>query len=141
VNLIAAENNLPDRLVIFDGICNFCNAATNFIINRDPTAKFTFATVQSVTGTRLLNHLGIDPDDPNTFVIIKNGEAYLKSTAALEIAKDLAGPCSTLAYLRFIPRTIRDSLYGLIARNRYTLMGKRDSCMIPTADIRARFID
>ena len=141
MNLKAAANNLPDRLIIFDGICNFCNAGTNFIISRDPSAKFTFTAIQSDTGTRLLKNLGIDPDHPNTFVMVKNGEVYVKSTAALEIAKDLTGPWSITAYLLIIPRIIRDSLYSLIARNRYSLMGKRDSCMIPTADIRSRFID
>jgi predicted DCC family thiol-disulfide oxidoreductase YuxK len=141
VNLKAATNNLPDRLIIFDGICNFCNAGTNFIISRDPSAKFTFTAIQSDTGARLLKNLGIDPDHPNTFVMVKNGEVYVKSTAALEIAKDLTGPWSIAAYLIIIPRVIRDSLYSLIALNRYSLMGKRDSCIIPAADIRSRFID
>lgn len=141
MNLKATINKLPDRLIIFDGVCNFCNASSTFIIKRDPSAKFTFTTVQSEIGSRLLNHLDIDPADPNTFVLIKNGEVYLKSTAALEIAKELTGVCSLASYLTVIPSVIRDSVYGLIARNRYALMGKRDTCMTPSAEVKARFID
>ncbi|MFQ3246957.1 MAG: putative DCC family thiol-disulfide oxidoreductase YuxK [Arenicella sp.] len=141
MNLKAPLSNLPDRLVIFDGVCNFCNASSNFIIKRDPSAKFTFTTVQSELGVRLLSQLGIDSDDPNTFVLIKNSEVYLKSSAALEIAKELTGAWSLASYLIVIPSVIRDSVYGLIARNRYALMGKRDTCMVPSAEVKARFID
>ncbi|MBL4674267.1 MAG: DUF393 domain-containing protein, partial [Arenicella sp.] len=97
-------------------------------------------TVQSEIGAHLLSQFGIDPDDPNTFVLIKNGEVYLKSTAALEIAKELSGAWSLAKYLIVIPSVIRDSVYGLIARNRYALMGKRDTCMTPSAKVKARFI-
>jgi predicted DCC family thiol-disulfide oxidoreductase YuxK len=140
VNLKAPHNTLPDRLVIFDGVCNFCNASSNFIIKRDPSAKFTFTIIQSDLGTRLLTDLGIDPSDPTTFVLIKKGEVFLQSTAALEIAGELTGAWSLAAYCRFIPRVIRDSIYTLVARNRYALMGKRDVCMIPADSIKARFI-
>ncbi len=140
MNLKAPLSNLPDRLVIFDGVCNFCNASSNFIIKRDPSAKFTFTTVQSELGVRILGQLGIDPDDPNTFVLIKNGEVHLKSSAALQIAKELTGAWSLASYLIVIPSVIRDSVYGLIARNRYALMGKRDTCMVPSAEVKARFI-
>lgn len=132
---------LPNKLIIFDGVCNLCNASTNFIIQRDPNALFTFTPVQSDTGIRLLSDLGIDPSDPSTFVLIQNGEVFLKSDAALEIAKHLTGAWPILSYLRFIPNIIRDSIYNLIAKNRYKIMGKRNSCMIPTAEIKARFID
>lgn len=140
MNLKAPLSNLPDRLVIFDGVCNFCNASCNFIIKRDPSAQFTFTTVQSELGVRLLGQLGIDPDDPITFVLIKNSEVYLKSSAALEIAKELTGAWSLASYLIVIPSVIRDSIYGLIARNRYALMGKRDTCMVPSGEVKARFI-
>lgn len=132
---------MTDRLIIFDGICNFCNASINFIIRRDPNAKFTFGTVQSAIGTRLLRDLHIDPANPTTFVLIQDGEVFLKSNAALEISKHLTGAWPIISYLRFIPESIRDSIYNLIARNRYKIMGKRNSCMIPTAEIRTRFID
>lgn len=132
---------LPDKLIIFDGVCNFCNASTNFIIRRDPNAIFTFTSVQSGTGTKLLNDLGLDPNDPNTFVLIQNGEVFLRSNAALEISKYLTRAWPLIFYLRFIPVIIRDSVYKLVARNRYKIMGKRDVCMIPSEDIKARFID
>lgn len=131
----------PNTLIIFDGVCNFCNASINFIIRRDPNAIFTFGTVQSATGTRLLSDLNIDPTDPTTFVLIHDGEVFLKSNAALEISKHLTGAWPIMSYLRFIPVTIRDSIYNLIAKNRYKIMGRRDSCMIPTVEIKARFID
>lgn len=140
MNLKAPHSKLPDRLVIFDGVCNFCNASSSFIIQRDPSAKFTFTTIQSPIGASLLDQLGIDADDPNTFVLIKNGGVYLKSTAALEIAGELTGAWSLAAILRFIPVFIRDMIYDLIARNRYRIMGKRDSCIVPTTDIKSRFL-
>jgi predicted DCC family thiol-disulfide oxidoreductase YuxK len=140
MNLKAPLSNLPDRLVIFDGVCNFCNASSNFIIKRDPSAKFTFTIIQSEIGIQLLRQFDIDSDDPNTFVLIKNREVYLKSTAALEIAKELTGAWALARYLIVIPKIIRDSVYSLVARNRYALMGKRDNCMIPSADVRERFI-
>jgi predicted DCC family thiol-disulfide oxidoreductase YuxK len=96
--------------------------------------------MQSEVGIGLLNQFDIDPNDPNTFVLIKYGEAYLKSTAALEIEKELTGAWYLVGYLTVIPRVIRDSIYGLVARNRYVLMGKRDTCMIPSAEVKARFI-
>lgn len=141
MNLAATQKNNLDRLVIFDGVCNFCNASINFIISRDPHAKFTFTTVQSEHGKALLNNLGINPLNPNTFVLIKNGDTYLKSSAALEICKELSKPWPLVSYLRFVPVFIRDSVYTLIAKNRYRLMRKRDECMLPTKDIKARFID
>jgi len=132
---------IPERLIILDGICNFCSASANFIIKRDPTATFSFATVQSKTGNHLLTKLGLNPDDPNTFVLIKNGEVFCKSGAALEIAKDLTGAWPVVSFLRIVPAFIRDFIYDLIARHRYKIMGKRQTCMIPTDDVKARFID
>jgi len=131
----------PNNLIIFDGVCNFCSATSKFIIQRDPSVKFSFTTTQSNIGIELLSKLGVDPNDPSTFVLIKNKEVFLRSNAALEISKDLSGPWRALAWLRFVPLPIRDSVYGLIARNRYKLMGKRESCMVPTTSIRARFIE
>lgn len=141
MNLKTPDINTPSHLIIFDGVCNFCNASINFIIQRDPNAVFTFTHVQSDIGTRLLRKLGIDPNDPNTFVLIKHGEVYLKSNAALEISKNLNAGWPMIAYFRLIPTIIRDSIYGLFARNRYRIMGKRDHCMVPSADFKARFID
>ena len=135
------STTLPSRLIVFDGVCNFCNASINFIIKRDPQAKFTFTTVQSDTGRNLLVDLSIDPRDPNTLVLVKNGEVFEKSSAALEIAKELSAWWPVAHYLSYIPIDFRDWLYSLVANNRYRLMGKRDSCVIPSADVRARFID
>lgn len=141
MNTKAQQNKLPTRLIIFDGACSFCNAAINFIIKRDPQAKFTFTTIQGVTGIELLFKLGIDPSNPDTFVLIKQGEVFLKSNAALEISRELTGAWRLAYYFRRIPLFIRDAAYSLIAKNRYKLFQKRDQCMIPWPDIKARFID
>ena len=86
-------------------------------------------------------NLGIDTNNPNTFVLIKHDDVFLQSSAALEIARDLIGAWPLLYALRIIPSVVRDSVYGLIARNRYKLMGKREVCLIPTEELKARFID
>ena len=135
------DEHYEQQLIIFDGVCNFCNASINFIIERDPEAKFVFTTVQGHTGSTILNELNIDPLDPNTFVLIKHKKAFIKSDAVLEISQDLVGPWRFMIYFNVVPRTLRDLIYKLIANNRYKLMGKRDKCMIPSSDLKARFID
>lgn len=132
---------MNQSIIIFDGVCNLCNASINFIIKHDHAKRFTFATTQSKHGARLLNDLGIDPKDPTTFVYIDIDDTYLKSDAAVAIAKHLRRPWSGFNYLRFIPQFIRDFAYSLIAQNRYKLLGKREVCMIPSPELKARFLD
>lgn len=132
---------MNQSVIIFDGACNFCNASINFIIQRDHAAHFKFATTQSKHGTAFLNDLGIDPKDPTTFVLIERQEVYLRSDAALEIAKHLRRPWSYFTWLKLVPKTLRDFVYTIIAKHRYKISGKRQCCMVPNPELRGRFLD
>jgi predicted DCC family thiol-disulfide oxidoreductase YuxK len=127
-------------IIIFDGVCNFCNGSVNFIIARDPREKFLFSPVQSEFSKALLIRHGLQGIGDDSFVLIKNGKYYLRSDAALEISRDLSGFWRFFYGLRVLPRPLRDIFYNLIARNRYKLFGKRDSCMMPTPELKRRFI-
>ena len=133
---------MAEPIVLFDGVCNVCNALTRFVIEHDPApGRFRFAPLQSATGQRLLREHGLPTDDFDTFVLVEDGRASLRSTAALRVLGLLGLPWSLLWLLIVVPRPLRDRAYGWIARNRYRWFGKRDACMIPTPDVRARFLD
>jgi len=135
-------NKIDDdrHIVIFDGVCNFCNGSVNFIIKRDPTGKFAFAPMQSGLAQRLAAEQGLTDMGVETFLLVKNDRCYLYSDAALEITKDLSGLWRMLVILRIIPRFIRDWFYKLFARNRYAIFGKANACMVPTEELKSRFI-
>ena len=128
-------------IVIFDGVCNFCNGSINFIINRDPEAKFAFTPMQSETAEVLVKEYGVFNVGEDTLIFIKNGECFMWSSAALEIAKDLSGPWSLFYAFIIIPVPLRDFFYKVFARYRYKLFGKRTECMIPSEEVRSRFIE
>ena len=126
-------------IVLFDGVCNFCNGAVNWIIAHDPEAKFKFAPLQSEFGEQAKAKFGIG-DDVDSIILIEDGRAYLHSSAALRVARALGGIWS-LGYAGvIIPPPIRDWFYKWFARNRYRWFGKQDACMIPTPDVKARFV-
>jgi predicted DCC family thiol-disulfide oxidoreductase YuxK len=127
-------------IVIFDGICVFCNGVVNFIINRDPGGTFTFSPMQSEVAQSLIKKHHASKEILNTLMLIKNGRCYLRTDAILEIAKDLSGYWYLFTIFKIIPRPIRDLLYTLFAKNRYNLFGKRKSCMVPSENVRKRFI-
>ena len=128
-------------IVIFDGICNFCNGSVNFIIKRDPKGVFSFAPMQSEIAQELMQKHKIEKEELDTFLLFKNGSVYDRSDAALEITRNLTGFWHLFQIFKILPKAIRDGLYNLFARNRYALFGKRDSCMIPAPEIRKRFIE
>lgn len=128
-----------ERIVLFDGVCNFCNGSVNFIIRNDPEKRFRFAALQSDAGTRLKTQYSI-AGDIDSVVLIENGKAYTHSTAGLRIAKALGGIYSVVYILIVIPASIRDWAYRTFARNRYRLFGRQETCMLPTPDIRDRFL-
>lgn len=132
---------MKTQVVIFDGICNFCNSSVNFIIARDPECKFSFAPMQSASAKALIKQYGIENPDLDTFLLIKNGKLYQRTDAALEIAKDLKGHWKYLRVFLVVPAPLRDIFYRLLAKNRYRLFGKREVCMVPTPEIRQRFLD
>ena len=129
----------PDGLILFDGVCVFCSRWVRFVINRDPEQQFRFITVQSETGRALAARFGIDPEAPQTNAVILDGRIFFKSDAALAVLGALTAT-RPLALLKAAPRVLRDLVYDLIARNRYTIFGRTETCMAPSAEDRARFL-
>ena len=127
-------------IVLFDGVCNFCNASINFIIEHDRSGYFKFAPLQSAIGEELLSKHGISRVETDSVILIEDEISYTHSDAALRIARRMDGFWSWAYTLRVIPRVIRDLGYKLIARYRYRIFGRRDACMMPTPEIRARFL-
>jgi predicted DCC family thiol-disulfide oxidoreductase YuxK len=127
-------------VVLFDGVCNLCNGTVRFIILHDTRRVFRFAPLQSATGQQLLAAYGIDASRLDTFVLVEGDRCLVRSDAVLAIARHLAFPWSLLVIFRFIPRPVRDWMYGIVARNRYSWFGERNECLIPSADVRARFL-
>ncbi|WP_227871866.1 thiol-disulfide oxidoreductase DCC family protein [Paenibacillus bovis] len=128
-------------IVLVDGVCHFCQGATKFIIKRDPKGIFHFASIQSEVGQKLMQKGGLRTDTMDTFVLIEKGQFYTRSTAALRIARRLRYAWPLLYAFIVVPKVLRNSVYNLIARNRYRWFGKSDQCMLPTPEIRERFIE
>lgn len=128
------------RIVLFDGDCNFCDSSVQFIIKRDPAAHFLFTSLQSDKGVELTQQYAI-PEDVDSLVLIENGKAFTRSSAALRIAKKLDGLWHLLFLFILVPHKIRDVVYNFVAKNRYKWFGKKeDACMLPPPEIRKRFI-
>jgi predicted DCC family thiol-disulfide oxidoreductase YuxK len=129
------------EIIVFDGVCNLCNGAVNFIIDRDPQNRFRFVAMQSETGRELLTRYPSAAGPVDSIVLIKEGQSYVRSDAALEIARQLSGIWPLLTVFRILPRFLRDWGYDLIARNRYLFFGRQDACRIPTPELKARFLE
>lgn len=127
-------------VLLFDGVCNLCNSSVQFILARDPKAKFRFASLQSDEGQALLQEFEDRPSDLSSVVLIEDGQLYARSDAALRVARQLSGGWPLLYAFIVLPRALRDAVYNWIARNRYRWFGKRDSCMIPSPELRSRFL-
>ena len=125
--------NSPYGLILFDGICILCSAGCGFVSKRDCRHYFRFVAIQSPEGRPLAEQLGIDPDHPDTFAFVANGQAFVKSDAALRIAKELPFWQWTYA-LHFIPSTMRDAIYDRIASKRYRWFGRREACLLTNPD-------
>lgn len=128
------------HIILFDGVCNFCNFWVNFIIDRDKKNTFIFAAMQSDSGQKLLQEFKLNAYDFDSFVLIVNDQHFTKSTAALMISKNLKSIVKLLYPLIILPRPIRDFFYDLIAKNRYKFFGKRDICRMPTENEKKRFL-
>lgn len=128
-----------NSIVLFDGVCNFCNGAVNFIIRHDHGHRFKFAPLQSDIGMELRAKYDIS-DNVDSIILIEDGTAFLHSTAGLRVARGLGGAWQLAYVFIIVPATIRDWVYKTFARYRYSLFGKKDVCMMPTPDIRERFI-
>lgn len=128
-------------IVLFDGVCKFCNNSVNFIIDHDPAGRIQFAALQSATGQRLLKQHGLPPSTLDTLVLVDGRHAYTRSTAALRIAGHMGGWWRYLMAGLLIPPFLRDAVYNLLARNRYRWFGQLDACRMPTPELRQRFLD
>lgn len=127
--------------MIFDGVCNLCAHSVRFILDHEADQTLRFTPLQSRAGARLMRELGFDPEDARTFVLIADGKAYVKSDAAIRVSRYFRGRWSLLGAIRIIPRPIRDWAYDVVARNRYRWFGRFDTCMVPTPELRARFVE
>jgi predicted DCC family thiol-disulfide oxidoreductase YuxK len=128
-------------VILFDGVCNLCNGFVRFVIARDPDGRFQFGALQSPAARRLLDSFDLRDAGPDSVVLIEDGRAWTRSAAALRITRGLSFPWPLAAVFVVVPRPLRDWIYNLVARNRYRWFGKRDVCMVPTPELRARFID
>ena len=134
-------------IVLFDGVCNFCDSSVNFVIRHDRAGYFKFAPLQSDEGIKLANEFGIGRNEAvgegvpiDSVILLENGKVFTHSRATLEIARKLGLPWSLVYAFIVVPPGIRDYFYKLFARYRYRLFGRKDLCMLPTPDVRARFL-
>lgn len=129
------------RVVLYDGVCNLCNASARFIINRDPKGRYRFAHLQSQTGKNLAKQHGIEPSTTDSFVLIAHNQALIKSDAWLSILESLGGIWQTTRVFRLVPRPMRDAVYDVVGRLRYRVFGKTTYCQTPHPDAYKRFLD
>jgi predicted DCC family thiol-disulfide oxidoreductase YuxK len=127
-------------ILLFDGVCNLCNGLVKFIIKRDHRSRIRFAPLQSDAGKSLLVKSGLDHEEINTVVYLKGDKVFLRSSAVLQLLKDLGGGWKLFYGFILIPPVIRDFFYNLIARTRYRIFGRTGSCIIPNREIRGRFL-
>jgi predicted DCC family thiol-disulfide oxidoreductase YuxK len=129
-----------ESIILFDGVCNLCNGAVQFIIRRDPPGHFKFAALQSNAGEALLQQFQIKAGEAGTIILIEGAQYFTRSTAALRIAKRLRGLWPLVYAAILVPPFLRNAVYDYIARNRYRWFGHRDQCMIPTPEMKKRFL-
>ena len=127
-------------IIVFDGECIFCSGWVNFVLRHDKQGRYRFLTAQSPLGEALYRHYGLDSRNYETNMLIDDGLAFLKSEGSLRMAAGLGFPFSLVSVLRLIPRSWRDPLYELVARNRYRIGGRRNACFVPAPEHRGRFI-
>jgi predicted DCC family thiol-disulfide oxidoreductase YuxK len=129
------------KIILFDGVCNLCEASVHFVIKHDAKDQFRFVSLQSELGQQILKHIGINPKHIDSVILYEPGIAYYyKSTAALQIAKHLGGFFHFGTVFRIIPTSLRNVLYDFIAKNRYAWYGKKETCLIPTPENKAKFL-
>ena len=129
-----------NAIILFDGVCNFCNGAINFVLKQDKKGVFRFAPLQSEAGQRLLKQYNLSTAEFDSFVLIDDGKIYKKSSASLRVMNKLPWYWKEAQLLRIIPTPFRDAIYDFIAKNRYKWFEKKEQCMIPTPEMRNRFL-
>ena len=130
---------MNNPVILFDGICNLCNGSVQFILKRDTGKIFYFASLQSDYGRKLLNQFNLPTDNFNSFILYENGKIYTKSTGVIKMFELLKG-WKWIKIFRFVPKFIRDTVYSLIAKNRYKWFGKKEECWVPTPEWEIRFL-
>jgi predicted DCC family thiol-disulfide oxidoreductase YuxK len=129
------------KLILFDGVCNLCNNSVQYVIKRDQKNTYLFAPLQSKVGQQIIEQFQIDTVKTDSILLYTNGKLYSKSTAALKVAATLGFPTNILSIFIVIPAFIRNWVYDFIAKNRYKWYGKKEACMIPTPELKSKFID
>jgi len=135
--------NLPKdkKIILFDGVCNLCDSTVQFLIKRDTKDIFRFVAIQSDLGQEIIRHIGIDTSQTDSIILYEPGNAYYyKAEAALKIGKELGGLYSLLTLFTYLPKGLSNIVYDYVARNRYKWYGKKDACMIPTPQMKAKFL-
>ncbi len=134
-------NQLQHPVILFDGVCNLCSSIVQFVLKRDRKDTFRFASLQSDFGNSILQKFNLPDDTFNSFIVYKNGKIYTKSTGGLLVAKQLSGAWPMLYIFIIVPSFIRNSVYNIIARNRYKWFGKKEACWVPSPALRIKFLD
>lgn len=138
---MGASGAVEQPVILFDGVCNLCNSSVLFIIQRDPKAKFRFASLQSDFGRNQMRKFSLPETELNSVLLVKQEQLFQKSDAALEVARQLSGAWPLLYGFKIVPRMFRDWIYNWISKNRYKWFGKKEACMIPTPELKSRFVD
>ena len=128
-------------VIFFDGVCNLCNKSIDFILKRDSSKNFRFASLQSEAAKSLLKNKSIDLQSIRTIILLKDGKTFYRSDAILEIVRQLSAPWPLLYVFKIVPRFIRDGMYNLVSKHRYNWFGKQDTCRVPSKEERARFLE
>ena len=141
--MVYKENYLKNKhIILFDGVCNLCNNAVNKVIQLDKKNTFTFCALQSKKGQEIINDLKIDTQKIDSIILYIPGEAYyIKSEAALKIMNDFGGFWKLLQVFRYMPTSLNNLIYDFIAKNRYRWFGKKETCRIPTPELKAKFLE
>lgn len=130
-----------EKIILFDGVCNLCNSAINFVIDHDKNNVFKFGSLQSSEGQFYLKKFGLNSENFDSFVLIDGDKYYTKSTAALRVANDLPGLYKLLYGFIIVPTFIRDAVYNFVSKYRYKIFGKSDSCRMPTPELKSKFLN
>jgi predicted DCC family thiol-disulfide oxidoreductase YuxK len=130
------------KIILFDGVCNLCDSSVQYVIKHDKKDLFRFVSLQSELGQKILKHIGINPMHIDSIVLYEPGISYYyKSTAALHIAKGLSGIFTLGTIFTILPTGLRDFVYDYLAKNRYKLYGQKETCMIPSPELKAKFLE
>jgi predicted DCC family thiol-disulfide oxidoreductase YuxK len=135
-----SPNHQAGPIIVFDAMCVLCSANAQFVLTHDKQARFRLASMQGSVGSELFTRFGIDPLDPNSIIVVDGEHVWRNSDAVLQIYMGLGWPWRALGLLKLIPRFIRDPAYRLLAKNRYRIFGKRETCWLPTSEQRDRLL-